>query len=785
MFRKSVYLIIVVVLGLSITARADFDTVGVYDPTDEPHNNDVDQSGTFVSATGVAGPDNVIDLETFQALIGPAFESDAGGVVNGEAPGTLNGEDILAHYGINKVKTLTITNNSGHIKSVGEGNLNRLPTSGSSGFGKDNDSDTLFTIGNITGGAPGEVVTYFALTVLDRDDRTITPTVTAEFSDGSTVISTATMDGSQPPNDQDTFFGFVAPPGTGIVSVNFDLSNWSNMDDLAFITSVFNESKEQAKKPNPANQETDIQRDTVLSWKPGEFAATHNVYLGTDFDDVNNADASSPLLVGPGVDANNFDPGRLEFDQSYFWRVDEVNAAPDYTPFKGDVWSFTVESYSIAIPAESITATASSQSGNQGPENTISTAGLDADDLHSTDTANMWITAESDPGPVWIQYEFDKTYQLIEMPVWNYNGNSILALFGIKDVVVEYSLDGTNWEQVADVTQFTKAPGAEGYAYETVVNFNKAAAKYVRINANSSWGGDILASTQMGMSEVRFVAIPVAARKPDPDDQATNVAIDTTLSWRAGRNADEHKVYFNADEQSVIDGAALVTTTGQTSYGPLALNLGSTYYWRIDEVNNAEATPLWEGGAWSFTTQEYLAVEDFESYNDIPEGEEGSNLVYLTWVDGYDNPSVNGSTMGYTQGSSLETQTIHGGKQSVPLMYNNTTAGYSEVTVSTSDLAIGGNWAAVSPEFLSIWFYGDADNPATDRMYAEIDGAKKVYEGDLTAEQWQQWLIELASLNINLSNVGTVTIGFEKTGASGGEGTIFLDDIQLYKPQEQ
>ena len=55
-------------------------------------------------------------------------------------------------------------------------------------------------------------------------------------------------------------------------------------------------------------------------------------------------------------------------------------------------------------------------------------------------------------------------------------------------------------------------------------------------------------------------------------------------------------------------------------------------------------------------------------------------------------------------------------------------------------------------------------------------------DGDLTQAQWQELSIDLASLGINLYNVTTMTIGFDRAGANGGMGTIFLDDIQLYTP---
>ena len=191
-----------------------------------------------------------------------------------------------------------------------------------------------------------------------------------------------------------------------------------------------------ASAPNPADEATDVPRDVALGWKPGDFANTHNVYLGTAFDDVNDAvlaDADSAGQAGTTYDA----PGRLDFGQTYYWRIDEVNAPPSSTVFKGKVWSFTTEL--IAYPVENVTATASSSAPGQGPENTANDSGLDADDLHSVVGAHMWLTATGDPGPIWIQYEFDKVLKLYEMWVWNQNSLMEAAIgFGIKDATVEY-----------------------------------------------------------------------------------------------------------------------------------------------------------------------------------------------------------------------------------------------------------------------------------------------------------------------------------------------------------
>ncbi|MCF7974517.1 MAG: LamG domain-containing protein, partial [Phycisphaerae bacterium] len=86
-------------------------------------------------------------------------------------------------------------------------------------------------------------------------------------------------------------------------------------------------SKELAGGANPADGATDVLRDSDLSWTPGEFAVTHDVYFGTSFEDVNAAS----VPTASGLDVNSLDMGVLDFGATYYWRVDEVNGAPDRT----------------------------------------------------------------------------------------------------------------------------------------------------------------------------------------------------------------------------------------------------------------------------------------------------------------------------------------------------------------------------------------------------------------------------------------------------------------------
>ncbi|MCU0914849.1 MAG: Ig-like domain-containing protein, partial [Planctomycetes bacterium] len=169
-------------------------------------------------------------------------------------------------------------------------------------------------------------------------------------------------------------------------------------------------SATKASDPVPANGATDVPRDVTVSWTPSESAGTHDVYWGTAFNDVNAASRADPkgVLVGQGQTATQYDPaGQLQYGQTYYWRIDEVNATADQTIFKGETWSFTVEPY--GYPVKPVAATASSSQAGMGPEKTIDGSGLTGD-LHGTVETTMWTSAGVPPN--WIQYEFDRVYRL-------------------------------------------------------------------------------------------------------------------------------------------------------------------------------------------------------------------------------------------------------------------------------------------------------------------------------------------------------------------------------------
>ncbi len=523
-----------------------------------------------------------------------------------------------------------------------------------------------------------------------------------------------------------------------------------------------------ASKPKPAEEATDVPRDVVLSWIPGDFAAPtngHKVYFSENFNDVNDG------IGGIAQDANSYALGRLEFGTTYYWRIDEVNGPPDYTVYEGGVWNFTTEPF--AYPIANVTATASSSNqADTGPENTVNGSGLDVNDLHSKETTDMWLSS-AEPLGAWIEFQFDKVYKLYELWVWNSNQMIEPALgLGLKDVSIEYSVNGIDYTTLGTTHEFARAPGMPDYAHNTTVDFGGAAAKHVRLTATSSWGGIM---PQYGLSEVRFLYIPVRARQPDPDSGATDVDVDVVLSFRAGREAAEHDVYFSSDEQAVIDGNVPAATVTEPSYGPLSLDLTQTYYWKINEVNMAETPTTLEGDVWSFMTREFLIVDDFESYNDLETTDPASKRIFNVWLDGY-GIATNGSVVGYENAPFCEQTIVHGGNQSMPLAYSNTGgAAYSEAELTLSPAQ---NWTEAQVKTLAVHFHGTDGN--TGQLYVKINETKVPYDGqasNLALTGWQAWNIDLASSGASLQSVTKLAIGIDGNGAAG---TLYFDDIRLY-----
>jgi hypothetical protein len=98
----------------------------------------------------------------------------------------------------------------------------------------------------------------------------------------------------------------------------------------------------QALNPNPPDGVPDTPVIVDLTWTPGTYAASHDVYFGT---------TDPPPFMHNQI-STTFDPGSLADITTYFWRIDEVNPSATTT---GEVWSFTTgDKGRFCFPADAL-----------------------------------------------------------------------------------------------------------------------------------------------------------------------------------------------------------------------------------------------------------------------------------------------------------------------------------------------------------------------------------------------------------------------------------------------
>ena len=270
------------------------------------------------------------------------------------------------------------------------------------------------------------------------------------------------------------------------------------------------------------------------------------------------------------------------------------------------------------------------------------------------------------------------------------------------------------------------------------------------------------------------------ATYPYPPDKAENVPVDAILDWLPGSNSPKHNVYFGNDISCIYPGADPVTDSiqpqNENSFDPNTLEMGKTYYWRIDEVNQSDSNDITTGTPWSFTVADSLILEDFESYK-------SEHPLSESWIkeDAYGDIVI-------------DKQYVHSCYQSLEIWYLFTD---SSKTLYSHAFEKPQNWKAAGAKSIDLFFYGDEHNSTDCNMYLSInDGhneAKFIYDDidDILNENWQVWSIDLQSLllhsedtnPIDFTNIESISIGIEldtnKT-ATEGQGTIYFDDIILY-----
>ncbi len=522
-----------------------------------------------------------------------------------------------------------------------------------------------------------------------------------------------------------------------------------------------------AWNPTPSDGAKWVDPNAVLSWNAGRGAATHSVYFGDKFDDVNNATGAAQQTQ------TTFDPpGTLGFEKVYYWRVDEFDGT---TTYKGKVWSFTTRRADSGLKGQYYRDTE-----------------LKTSVLTRVDPGINFNWGVGAPDPQVPANGFSVRWSgELEVPFtsdWTFTSNC-------KDGVrlwVNDQLLFDKWTQQSGVEWIGTLNLAAGQKYSIVMEYweNTDEARAILYWNSPYWLSPY--QPKQIIPQGAF-SLPLRARSPKPASGAADVKDTPVLSWTKGDTADKHDVYFGTD-QAAVEGATAATAgiyRGQqaldaATYAPpeAPLQWGKTYYWRIDEVEAGGVT-IHKGNVWSFTVGEFLVVDDFESYNDIDPPNAGSNRIFDKWIDGYATPTTNGAIVGKSLPPYAERTIVHGGEQAMPLWYDNTFK-YSEATLTLTGAAR--NWTQKGVVNLSLWFRGLATN-AAEKMYVVLNGTAVVYHTDSAPVQtaiWTEWVIPLqqfASLGVDLTNVTSIGIGLGTRGnktVAGGSGQMYFDDIRLY-----
>jgi hypothetical protein len=332
--------------------------------------------------------------------------------------------------------------------------------------------------------------------------------------------------------------------GLGTIQVNYN-----SEPNTTTASAIYTPQK--ARYPNPANHAVDVSANPMLRWTSGSGAVSHNLYFGS----------TNPPAFVRNQTANTYDPGRLQFNTTYYWRIDEVNSLGGVAT--GNIWSFKTVSgkavnpnptdgqTDVAInsilswsagwgtPSHNVyfgTAYPGTFRGNQPgtsfnpgtlTQNTTYYWRIDEVDQYGTTAGNVWSfttvqTKASNPRPA---------SSAVNVPVnstlsWT-AGNGALShnvYFGISNPPNFYvNQAGTDF-------------------MPSVLNFNTTYYWRVdEVGSSNTVTGDLWTiTTGSGLAE-----------NPDPVNGAIKAGKGTVLRWTAGYGATSHDIYLGTDASGV------------------------------------------------------------------------------------------------------------------------------------------------------------------------------------------------------------------------------------------
>ncbi|HEX41384.1 MAG TPA: LamG domain-containing protein, partial [Phycisphaerales bacterium] len=427
----------------------------------------------------------------------------------------------------------------------------------------------------------------------------------------------------------------------------------------------FTVASDKAYQPSPPDGAVNVPTSAKLSWQPGINMLANRVYFGTDYSTVLNSTTPQTTLQ-----TNTWTPPALAKGATYYWRIDTVNQSMQ--TIKGDVWSFTtLPDIPVSDPNlvgwwkfdEGFGSVAVDWSGHDRHAAILggtTWVGGYYDGALSLDGVNGYVDLPIDAVMAtlngitvagWVNFDnaggawqriidfgnSDASQYLFLCPRTGTAGPMRLAITtaggGGESLIETTSTLAGGWHHVAAVVGQADmqlyVDGVLAVSGSTATPMSALGTTANNWLGRSQYAADGYLSGDLDDFRIYDYAMtaqeipqamrgdPLLAWNPQPGNGAS-VTIDqvTSISWMAGDLAVQHDVYFGVDASAVAN--ATTTTAGiykgrqtGTTYAA-GLEMGRTYYWRIDEVNSDST--ITKGRVWSFTVLDYLIVDDFESY---------------------------------------------------------------------------------------------------------------------------------------------------------------------------
>lgn len=529
-----------------------------------------------------------------------------------------------------------------------------------------------------------------------------------------------------------------------------------------------------AWNPTPADGARWVDVNDNLSWSAGRAGIAHFVYFGDDANTVGNA-------TGAIMQAETtFEPGTLAFEKTYYWRVDELDSSG--VTHKGGVWSFTTRRGDSGLRGEYFKDTTFTNLvlTRTDPGINFNWGALSPDPLVPADSFGVRWTGELEV-PFTSEWTFTSNCDDC-VRLW-INGQLLFDKFGQQG--------GVEWVGTLKLVA--------GEKYSIVMEYyeNSGDARAILY-----WSTPYYLTPYQPKQAIPQGAysMPVRAASPMPFNGAVDVPQTTILQWTAGEKAAAHDVYFGEDANAVRDAntATAGVYRGQqaldaTSFDPGPLAWNKAYYWRIDEVNEANPQAPWKSAVWTFTTANFLVVDDFESYTDDWENLE---RIFQTWIDGggYSLPEPgkagngSGALVGTDGAPWVEQKIVHGGRQSMPMTYG--TGDSPNYAQADRIWTTPQDWTVNGVNTLVLYVQGLAGNekgPLYVKLEDSLGNSATINHSDAAAvisTTWLEWKIPLSQFSkVAPTKIKKISVGVSRTaGTLGGIGTIYVDDIRVVKP---